>query len=105
MADPLVGRVPQMALLADLERQVEAQGRPGAVLIVGPPGLGKSRLLAGARLEAHRANDPIERILEARPRTRHFIVTTPRGRLLGVLSRTAAEGAHAPSRSRTEGGD
>ena len=52
MADPLVGRAQQTALLADLERRVEAQGRPGAVIIVGPPGLGKSRLLAEARSQA-----------------------------------------------------
>ncbi len=49
MAEPLVGRAEQTALLADLERRVEAQGRPGAVLVLGPPGLGKSRLLAEAR--------------------------------------------------------
>jgi DNA-binding CsgD family transcriptional regulator len=49
MAEPLVGRAEQLAALADLERRVEGEGRPGAVLVLGPPGQGKSRLLAEAR--------------------------------------------------------
>jgi len=53
----------------------------------------------------HRANDPVERMLEARPRARRFIVTTPRGRLLGVLSRAEAEGALTATASRDRGGD
>lgn len=42
MAEPLVGRAEQMAALAELERRVEADGRPGAVLVIGPPGRGPS---------------------------------------------------------------
>jgi rhodanese-related sulfurtransferase len=53
----------------------------------------------------HRANDPVERLLEARPRARRFVVTTPRGRLLGVLPRADAESALATSRSPAKGGD
>lgn len=53
----------------------------------------------------HRANDPVERMLEARPRARRFIVTTPRGHLLGVLSRAEAEGALTATESHAPGGD
>jgi hypothetical protein len=42
MAEPLVGRAEQMAALTELERRVEADGRPGAVLVIGPPGRGPS---------------------------------------------------------------
>jgi rhodanese-related sulfurtransferase/CBS domain-containing protein len=79
------GRLRDAALSADPSAPVESQMELGPV--------------------THRANDPVERLLEARPRARHFIVTTPRGRLVGVLSRAEAESALRPSRSRAQGGD
>jgi DNA-binding CsgD family transcriptional regulator len=45
MADLFVGRVAEVAALSDLRRRVAEEGRPGAALILGPPGQGKSRLL------------------------------------------------------------
>lgn len=81
----LHGRLREAALSGDPSAPVESRMELGPV--------------------THRANDPVERLLEARPRARHFIVTTPRGRLLGVLPRADAESALAPSRSRARGGD
>jgi rhodanese-related sulfurtransferase/CBS domain-containing protein len=81
----LHGLLGDAALSADPAAPVESLLEPGPV--------------------THRANDPVERLLEARPRARHFIVTTPRGRLLGVLSRAEAEGALAAPRSHAQGGD
>jgi rhodanese-related sulfurtransferase len=81
----LHGRLPQVALWADPSAPVESLMEPGPV--------------------THRANDPVERMLRARPRARQFIVATPRGRLLGVLSRAEAEGALAANESRAQGGD
>jgi DNA replication protein DnaC len=48
MAVPFVGRAEELETLADLDRRVAEEGRPGAALILGPPGQGKSRLLAEA---------------------------------------------------------
>jgi DNA-binding NarL/FixJ family response regulator len=48
MAAPFVGRAEELETLADLDRRVAEEGRPGAALILGPPGQGKSRLLAEA---------------------------------------------------------
>jgi DNA-binding NarL/FixJ family response regulator len=48
MAEPFVGRAAELDALADIDRRVAEEGRPGAALILGPPGQGKSRLLAEA---------------------------------------------------------
>jgi AAA ATPase domain len=48
MAEQFVGRAAELAALADIDRLVAEVGRPGAGLILGPPGQGKSRLLAEA---------------------------------------------------------
>jgi len=81
----LHGRLGEAALSGDPAAPVDSQMELGPV--------------------THRANDPVERLLEARPRARHFIVTSPRGRLLGVLPRAEAEKGLGPSRSRAQGGD
>ena len=51
--DHLVGRAEELGLLARLLAEL-AQGRPAAVLLVGEPGIGKTRLLAefGSRADA-----------------------------------------------------
>ena len=81
----LHGRLGAAALSADPSAPVESLMEPGPI--------------------RHRANAPVEGLPQARPRARRFIVTTPRGRLLGVLSRAEAEGALAAPRSRAQGGD
>lgn len=81
----LHGRLGAAALSADPSSPVESRMEPGPV--------------------THRANDAVERLLEARPRAPDFIVTTPRGRLLGVLSRAEAESALAPPDPAPQGGD
>jgi class 3 adenylate cyclase/tetratricopeptide (TPR) repeat protein len=61
IGSPLVGRSPELAVLV---RRIDelAQGRGGAVAVVGDAGLGKSRLLA----EARQATDDAVRWLEGR---------------------------------------
>src|SRR5919198_6565742 len=43
---PLVGRERELGLLRAAWRRVRSEGRPELVAVVGPPGIGKSRLLA-----------------------------------------------------------
>ena len=42
---PLVGREGELAVLADLWQRVRDDRRPGLATVLGPPGIGKSRLL------------------------------------------------------------
>ena len=44
-----VGRTRELATISDLGAKVETRGMPGGALIVGNPGMGKSRLLEQAR--------------------------------------------------------
>jgi len=64
LASPLVGRGAPMARLAELLEQVRA-GHGHAAVILGEPGVGKSRLLAEARIRASSAGDGL-RWVEAR---------------------------------------
>ena len=64
LASPLVGREEQMARLAELLHAVRA-GRGRAAVILGEPGVGKSRLLAEARARDLAAVDGL-RWVEAR---------------------------------------
>ena len=43
---PLVGRERELGVLRDAWRRVRGEGRPELVTVVGPPGIGKSRLVA-----------------------------------------------------------
>ena len=51
---PLVGRDRELGLLLEAYRRVKADGQPQLVTLVGPPGIGKSRLVAelGRALDA-----------------------------------------------------
>jgi hypothetical protein len=68
MADPrLRGRVPEQAVLADLIADT-SDGTAGAVLIDGPAGIGKSRLVQdAARLAAENAIDSVDLLGLAQP--------------------------------------
>ncbi|HEX9122962.1 MAG TPA: AAA family ATPase [Actinomycetota bacterium] len=57
----LVGRDEELAVLKQTLRRVEAEGRPALVTIVGPAGVGKSRLVA-----------ELERYVEGLPQTMYW---------------------------------
>jgi class 3 adenylate cyclase/tetratricopeptide (TPR) repeat protein len=54
---PLVGRDAEFEALEALWQQVRSEGRPAFALVVGPPGIGKSRLLEELALRARLDGD------------------------------------------------
>jgi DNA-binding NarL/FixJ family response regulator len=87
MAEPFVGRAAELDALAALARRVAEEGRPGAALIIGPAGQGKSRLLAEARA---RSRGPALAVVGYEPE-REVPLAAAAG-LLRELSRAPGEG-------------
>ena len=81
----LVGRDEELAVLKQTLRRVETEGRPALVTVVGPAGVGKSRLVA--ELERYVEGLPADRVLAPRPvpRVREHVVLGVRRRDQGAV--------------------
>ena len=97
----LVGRDEELAVLKQTLRRVETEGRPALVTVIGPAGVGKSRLVA--ELERYVEGLPADRVLASRPvpRVRQHLVLGARRRDQGAVR--DLRGRHGRGR-REEGG-
>src|SRR5262249_32408693 len=63
---PMVGRDPELSILVSLLGEAIERGEPRQAIVLGPPGIGKSRLVAELREAAARLSPAPARVLRGR---------------------------------------
>jgi hypothetical protein len=91
MAEPFVGRGAELASIAELCGRARADARPAGVLVVEPPGCGKSRLLA--EVDASLAGCAHLRVVGYEPER-----AVPLAAASGLLQSVARQGRRQPER-------